>query len=128
MPLILRQDKGSKLTIPEMDGNLTYLEDLANSAALNPGNVKGDFLEWDGSAWVSSGIIYTIELIDALTVDFYAPYDLKINTVDDVLNSPTTTIEDDGAPYTLTNTILAGSKVSVTVDLAAVVNLNVEKV
>ena len=25
MPLITRQDKGSKLTIPEMDGNLTYL-------------------------------------------------------------------------------------------------------
>ena len=29
--------------------------------------------------------------------------------------------------YTLTNTILAGSKVTVTVDTAAVVNLNIEK-
>lgn len=29
MPLILRQVKGSKLTIPEMDGNLTYLENTA---------------------------------------------------------------------------------------------------
>jgi hypothetical protein len=72
-------------------------------------------------------ILYTIELIDALTVDFYAPYDLKINTVTDILNSPTTTIEDDGVPYTLTNTILAGSKVTVTVDTAAVVNLNITK-
>jgi hypothetical protein len=31
MPLILRQVKGSKLTIPEMDGNLVYLENLANA-------------------------------------------------------------------------------------------------
>ena len=31
MTLILREVKGSKLTIPEMDGNLQYLEDLANS-------------------------------------------------------------------------------------------------
>ena len=30
MPLILRQQKGSKLTIPEMDGNLTYLEGLSS--------------------------------------------------------------------------------------------------
>jgi len=29
--LILRTQKGTKLTISEMDGNLTYLEDLANS-------------------------------------------------------------------------------------------------
>ena len=88
---------------------------------------KGDTLEYDGTKWVNSGITYTIELIDALTVDFYAPYDLKINTVTDILNSPTTTIEDDGVPYTLTNTILSGSKVTVTVDTAAVVNLNITK-
>ena len=31
MSLILRQVKGSKLTIPEMDDNLTYLESLALS-------------------------------------------------------------------------------------------------
>lgn len=72
-------------------------------------------------------IFYTVELIDALTVDFYAPYDMKINTVSNVLNSPTTTIEDDGLPYTLTDTIALGSKVTVTVDTAAVVNLNITK-
>jgi hypothetical protein len=66
--------------------------------------------------------------MDALTVDFYAPYDLKINSVTNILNTPTTTILDDGAAYTLTNTILIGSKITVTVNTAAVVNLNVEKV
>lgn len=31
MPLITRTDKGSRLTIQEMDGNLTYLENLAST-------------------------------------------------------------------------------------------------
>jgi len=63
---------------------------------------KGDTIEYDGSLWVNNGIVYTVELIDALTVDFYAPYDLKINTISNVLNSPTITILDDGTSYTLT--------------------------
>lgn len=51
MPLILREIKGSKLTIQEMDGNLTYLNDgiefgqdnlnsLANSVQLIAGKVN----------------------------------------------------------------------------------------
>ena len=62
-----------------------------------------------------------------LTVDFYAPYDLKINSVTDILNTPTTTIDDDGVAYVLGATIAAGSKITITVDTAAVVNLNIEK-
>jgi len=67
---------------------------------------------------------YTIELIAALTVDFYAPFNLKINSISNLVNSPTTTILDDGVVYTLGNTITAGSKITVTVNTAAVVNLN----
>jgi len=67
---------------------------------------------------------YTIELMAALTVDFYAPFNLKINSISNLVNSPTTTILDDGAAYTLGNTITAGSKITVTVNTAAVVNLN----
>jgi hypothetical protein len=88
---------------------------------------KGDGLEYNGTKWVNSGIVFTVELIDALTVDFYAPYDLKINTVTNILNAPTITIDDDGVAYTLTNTISAGSKITVTADIAAVVNLNITK-
>lgn len=69
--------------------------------------------------------LWTVELIDALTVDFYAPYNLVIDSVTNILNSPTTTILDDDIAYTLGATIVAGSKITVTVDLAAVVNLNV---
>jgi hypothetical protein len=67
---------------------------------------------------------YTIELMAALTIDFYAPFNLKINSISNLVNSPTTTILDDGAGYTLGNTITAGSKITVTVNTAAVVNLN----
>ena len=101
------------------------LEELHNVAITSP--QKGDTLEYNGTIWVNSGIVYTIELIDVLTVDFYAPYDMKINSVTNIKNSPTTTLQDDGVAYTLTNTILLGSKVTVTVNTAGVVNLNITK-
>jgi hypothetical protein len=88
---------------------------------------KGNTVEYNGTKWINAGIVYTIELIDALTVDFYAPYDLKINTVTNILNAPTISIQDDGVAYTLTNTILIGSKITVTASVAGVVNLNITK-
>lgn len=33
MPLITRQGKGSRLTVEEMDGNFTYLEELTQSSS-----------------------------------------------------------------------------------------------
>jgi len=73
---------------------------------------------------------YTVELIDALTVDFYAPYNLKIDSVTNILNAPTTTIKDDGATYTAGGgaTIASGSKITVAVSTAAVVTLNATRV
>lgn len=106
-------------------GGSTSLATLTDVSLSSP--QKGDILEYDGITWVNRSITYTVELIDALTVDFYAPYDMKINSVSNVLNSPTTTIDDDGVSYTLTDTIAIGSKVTVTVDTAAVVNLNITK-
>jgi hypothetical protein len=90
---------------------------------------NGDNLEYNGSQWVNSGIKYTIELMDALTVDFYAPYALKISSVSNVLNAPTITILDDGSSYTVGGgaTIAIGSKITVTASIASVVNLNIIK-
>jgi hypothetical protein len=89
---------------------------------------KGDTVEYNGSAWVNIGIQYTVELIDALTIDIYAPYGMKINSVTNILNSPTTTILVGGSAYTLGNTITTGQKITVTVSVAAVVTLNINKV
>jgi hypothetical protein len=101
------------------------LDELHNVSITSAAN--GNFLEYNGTLWVNRGIVYTVELMDALTVDFYAPYDLKINTVTNILNAPTITIDDDGVAYTLTNTISAGSKITVTADIAGVTNLNITK-
>ena len=70
---------------------------------------------------------YTIELIDALTTDFYAPYNLSIDSVTNILNAPTTTIQDDGVAYTLGNTIASGSKITISVNTAAVVTFKIYK-
>jgi len=101
------------------------LDELHNVAITTP--LNGNYLEYNGTVWVNQGLVYTIELIAALTVDFYAPYNMKINSVTNILNSPTTTILDDNVAYTLTNTIAAGSKITVTVNTASVVNLNITK-
>jgi hypothetical protein len=72
-------------------------------------------------------IKYTIELVNALTVDFYAPYNLSIGSITNILNAPTITIQDDGAAYTLGNTIASGSKITITASIASVVTLNVTR-
>jgi len=101
------------------------LDELHNVAITTP--LNGNYLEYNGTVWVNQGLVYTIELIAALTVDFYAPYNMKINSVTNILNSPTTTIQDDNVAYVLGATIAAGSKITVTVNTAAVVNLNITK-
>jgi len=89
----------------------------------------GDSLEYNGALWENKGIKITVECMDALTVDFYAPYNLKIQSVTNILNAPTTTLKDDGATYTAGGgaTIASGSKITVTVNTAAVVTLNIIK-
>jgi hypothetical protein len=103
------------------------LDELHNVNITSP--TGGAVLEYQASTqlWIDSGIQYTIELIDALTVDFYAPYNLVITSISNVLNAPTITIQDDNVAYTLGNTITAGSKITVTGSVASVVNLNITK-
>jgi hypothetical protein len=67
--------------------------------------------------------LYTVELIDVLTVDFYAPLSFSVDSVTDILNAPTTTILVAGAAYTLGTSIAIGAKITVTVSTAAVVQL-----
>ena len=112
-----------KIYVKVMNGwELDELHDVSITGAEN-----GNYLEYNGTLWVNKGIVYTVELVAALTVDFYAPYNMKINTISNILNSPTITIQDDGVAYTLTNTIASGSKITVTANTASVVNLNITK-
>tara|TARA_R110002074_G_scaffold326821_1_gene497309 strand:- start:495 stop:842 length:348 start_codon:yes stop_codon:yes gene_type:complete len=67
--------------------------------------------------------LYTVELIDVLTVDFYAPLSFSIDSITNIVNAPTTTILVAGASYTLGTSIAIGAKITVTVSTAAVVQL-----
>lgn len=80
------------------------------------------------SVWEDTPIVWTIELINALSVDVYAPYNLSIDTVTNILNSPTITIYDDGVLYTLGNTIAIGSKITVVANSIGVTNLTLTKI
>ena len=70
---------------------------------------------------------FVVELIDETTVDFYAPYGMSIDSVTNILNSPTTTIQVADQSYTLGNSISSGAKINVQVSTAAVIRLNVTK-
>jgi len=113
--------------LPDASGTIALTSQLLNTNLTSPAN--GDSLEYNGSQWVNKGIKFTVECMDALTVDFYAPYNLKIQSVTNILNAPTTTLKDDGATYTAGGgaTIASGSKITVTVSTAAVVTLNIIK-
>jgi hypothetical protein len=66
----------------------------------------------------------TVECIDSLTVDFYGMYSFQIDSVTAITNSPTTTILVNDSSYTFGNSITTGSKITVTLNSAGVVNLN----
>lgn len=89
----------------------------------------GSTLEYNttNNIWINSPITWTVELIEVLTVDVYAPYNLSIDIVTNVLNSPTITIYDDGVLYVLGNTITSGSKITILANTASVINLTINK-
>lgn len=70
---------------------------------------------------------FIVELIDETSIDFYAPYAMSIDSVTNILNSPTTTIRVADQGYTLGNSISAGAKINVQVSTAAVIRLNSTK-
>jgi hypothetical protein len=87
----------------------------------------GDTLQYNATTaiWENSKPFWTIDLMDNSSVEFYAVQDVKINSITNIVGSPSITIADDGTPYTLTNTILSGSKITVTSNIQSVFKLNI---
>jgi len=115
--------------LPDASGTIALTSDIPNIQVNITSPTGGAGLEYNASTgkWIDVTIQYTIELIDALTVNFYAPYQMVITSVSNVLNAPTITLQDDNVAYTLGNTIAIGSKITVTASTASVVNLNITK-
>ena len=66
---------------------------------------------------------FTVELINSLTVDFYAPQALKITGSTAIIGTPTVTVLVNDSAYTLDTAIAQGAKITVNVSVASVVNL-----
>lgn len=70
--------------------------------------------------------IWTFDFMTDLTIDIYAPFNIKINSVYAIVNDPTTTITVDSNPYSLGDTITTASLITITVDINSVINLIVK--
>jgi hypothetical protein len=69
----------------------------------------------------------TLEFMSSvLTVTIYAFADFKINSVEDVYNTPVTDIFQNGNPYTLGDPITLGDSLQIDVDINSVINLNIQ--
>jgi hypothetical protein len=71
---------------------------------------------------------WTVELINALSVDVYSPYNLAITSTINILGSPTITLYDDNVSYSLGNTIAIGSKITIVASVTGVTNLNIIRI
>ena len=77
----------------------------------------------DGQILVSV-LKWTIDLTGVLTGDIYPNFAGTIDSVTDLVGTPVTTILLNGAAYTLTNPIASGDKITITVDVVSVIDLN----
>jgi hypothetical protein len=69
--------------------------------------------------------VWTLDFMDGtLITTIYAPKNFKINSLTDIVNTPTKTILVNGSSYTLGSTITQGDEISVEVSAIGVINLN----
>jgi hypothetical protein len=103
MPLILRAVKGSKLSIPEMDGNLTYLVSTLSGSVIQ---VTGSLINASNTI-ISASNLFIDNNVDTQNRALYdSSNTLSVNWEDYTLNNSTGVILDWG-DYTLidSNTI-----------------------
>lgn len=70
--------------------------------------------------------IWTFDFMDDLTVDIYAPFNIRIRNIANVVNTPTTIITVNSNPYSLDDVIISGSLITITVNINSVINLTVK--
>lgn len=68
--------------------------------------------------------VFTVELMQTLSTNFYAPFNLEIDSITNILNTPTTTLLVNGLTYSLGTSMSAGATISVIASTPSVINLN----
>lgn len=71
---------------------------------------------------------WTIDLMDSLSTTIYASESLSITIIENIVNSPTTTIEVNDVVYILGDPIVSGDKIDIIVDVASVIKLKINVV
>lgn len=100
------------------------LSDLTDANITTPS--IGAALTWDGTDWVDDSTAeWTIDFMDEQTIDIYPTYSCAIDSVTDIQNAPTTTILLNAGAYVLGDPIVSGDVLTVSVDIASVIALNI---
>jgi hypothetical protein len=118
-----------ELTIElEIATNKIRLKDVVAPGSGNTRTFQGDIVIESGITATTAFIIYTqwtLDFMDSLDLEIYAPNDISIDSIINLVNSPTTTILVNNLPYTPTTLITSGDKINVTTDINSVIQFNI---
>jgi trimeric autotransporter adhesin len=109
--------------------SITFQQSITASSNINVnGTITATSASFTHISGTISNIIWTVDFTDGeLNTTLYAPYNLAINSVTNVYNSPTSSISSSGSPYTLGNAITTGEPIDITVSTGSVINLNITR-
>ena len=82
-------------------------------------------MKWSGITIESSDDQIVVELMDATDITFYAPNIMSIDSITNILNTPSILIEVGSNSYTLGNSISAGSQITINASTESVIKLNI---
>jgi len=103
----------------------THTFNLPTASATNRGALKkADWSMFNAKMDVPTTFKWTLDLNAVLTGDIYPNQSCTIASVTNIVGSPTTTIQKNGAAYTFGGAIVSGDKITVTVSVASVIDLN----
>lgn len=118
-----------ELTIElDITTNKIRLKDVVAPGSGNTRTFQGDIIIESGLTATTAFIIYTqwtLDFMDSLDLEIYAPNDISIDSIINLVNSPTTTILVNNLPYTPTTLITSGDKINVTTDINSVIQFNI---
>ena len=97
-----------------------------NGVSFDSKNITGQ--DASQSLRLRAPVLWTIDLMASSSIDIYAPYTMSIDSVVNLVNSPTTTILYGGVPYTLGDYIGGGVLINISVSTASVLNLNITQI
>jgi len=108
--------------------NKIRLKDVVAPGSGGTRTFQGDIVIESGLTATTAFITYTqwtLDFMDSLDLEIYAPNDVSIDSIIDLVNNPTATILVNNSPYTPATLITIGDKINVTTDINSVIQFNI---